>query len=349
MPLDLRASELTQQTERTYAVAGLITQLFFAENKNSESKYVELRIVKSGKQSAPYVSPMVGGKVMKREGTEVKVFQPPLLKPKFVTEADAILEQQARLYGDGLDAEDRAMAQLDKDEKELKLMVNRAKELQAVKVATEGKFLAKGDGVEAEFDYGMNANNMETLTGSAMWSDSASDPLQDLEDWQDEIFQLTGLAPNAVVMGKGASASFRKHQKVKDAFDTRHIYVGELKPVPMKDEDGKRLAGTAYVGYIEALDLHIYKYSDTIKDEDGNGVEVFPSNKILMGATDAGGHFAHGAISDAKELKGEIYIGEMFVKSYWTDDPAFEFLVAQSKPLAIPADVDSFKTVEVVA
>jgi len=348
MPLGLGSRELTQQTNRVYSPAGLITALFFALNKFSETKYVDVVVTKGGRKLAPYVSPSIGGKVMRKEGGTVSVYEPPLLKPKFVTDANSILDQQAIFFGDGMDASERAVEQLLKDEQDIKDSVYRTKEAQAISLVTTGKFMAKGEGVEEEFDYGMDANNIEVLTGTSLWTDAASTPLTDLSKWRTEIFKATGKAPNACVMGTDVAAAFMSHSKVIDAFDTRNITIGELRPAPMLDEDGNELGGVTYIGKITQLGLDVYSYVDFFEDEADVVQDLYPVNKLVMGRTNAGGHFAHGAITDKKELGTELFVGEIFVKSWQENDPDDEFILGKSRPLAIPSDIDSFKCVTAV-
>ncbi len=349
MPLDFTARELTNQITQTHVPQCLITALFFADSKPSKNKFIEIRVNKRGKKIAPYVSPRVGGKVIRREGKALSIFEPPLMKPKYVTESDAILDEQSTFFADGLEPEDRALIQLDEDEKELKLMVERQKEMQVASLVTTGKFIAKGEGIEAEYDYSMSSDNIEIFVGSKQWSDDTSKPLDDLENWKDEIYKKTGQVADTVVMGTTAFSAFKNNPSVEKLFDKNHVFAVQNKPVELVDAEGNKIEGAGYGIYIEYLDLHVYRYNATFTDEDENSVDVYPTNKITMGVSNAGGHFAYGAIADRKELGTELFVGEIFVKSYWTDDPADEFLLAQSKGLGVPSDIDSFKTVEVVA
>ena len=348
MPLGLGSRELTQQTNRVYVPQGLITRLFFSEQKFYDTKHVDVVTTKGGRKLAPFVSPKIGGKVMRKEGGKVATYEPPMLKPKFVTEADSILEQQGVFSADGMDASDRAAEQLIEDEKNIRLSVTRRKEHMAVSLVTTGKFMAKGDGVEEEFDYGMDANNKEVLTGSALWTDGGSNPLSDLKRWKDEIFKLTGKAPNAVVLGSDVASAFMSHDKVIKAFDTRNITIGELRPQIMLDADGNELDGVTYIGKITQLGLDVYSYVDYYEDENGDMQDLYPTDTLVMGRTNAGGHFAHGGVTDKKELGAEVFVGEVFVKSWQENDPDDEFIMGKSRPLPVPSDIDSFKTVKAV-
>lgn len=348
MPLGLGSSELTQQTNKVFVPGGLISRLFFAGRKPTAEKYVDVTTTKGGRRLAPYVSPKVGGVVMTKQGKKIATYEPPLLKPKYITEADSILDAQGLFYGDGMTASERAEEQLIEDEKQLKTDVYRRMEHQAVSVVTTGKFTALGEGVEEEFDYGMDTNNIEVLTGTALWTDAGSHPLIALGEWSDDVFQATGKRPTAVVFGTSVYAAFKAHADVKEAYDKRHIFVGEIKPRPMLDENGEIIQGVTYVGRYEELNLDLYVYKDYYEDEDGTVQDMFPVDKLVMGSANGTGHFAFAGITDKKELGTQVFVGEIFVKTWTQDDPDDEYLLGKSKPLAIPSDIDSFKCVTAV-
>lgn len=348
MPLTLGSAELTQQTNRVFVPGGLIMRLFFAGRKYTPEKYVKVVTTKGGRRLAPYVSPKIGGKVMTKEGKTVDVYEPPMLKPKYITEADSILEDQSIFYGDGMTAQDRAEERLIEDEKQLKTDVYRRMEHQAVSVATTGKFTANGEGVEEEFDYGMDADNIEVLTGTNLWSDGGSNPLGDIDRWCDEVFVATGKAPTAIVMGTSAYASFKVNAKVVAAFDKRNIFVGQIKPSQMLDENGTPIQGVTHIGRYEDKNLEMYVYKDVYVDEAGVTQEMFPVDRVILGDSYGTGHFAFAGITDKKELGNQVFVGEVFVKSWTQDDPDDEYLLGKSKPMPVPSDIDSFKSVKVV-
>ena len=348
MALDFGSAELTQQTEKIYVPAGLITRLFFKDKMPVASKYVKVHTTKGGRKLAPFVSPKIGGKVMTKQGVSVDTYEPALLKPKYITEADSILDMQGIQYADGKDAQTRAEDELAKDERNLKLDVYRRIEHMGVSLVTTGKFLAKGDGVEEEFDYGMDANNIIVLTGAALWTDAGSDPLTALATWADDIFESTGQYPDSCVMGADVYAAFKANSKVKEAFDNRNITLGELKPAPMLDENGNKLNGVVFAGHVDELDLDIYRYVDFYDDEDDVTQDMFPKNKLVMGSERSSGNVSFAAITDRKELGSSLFVGEVFVKTWSQDDPDDEYLLGKSKPLPVPSDIDSFVCVTAV-
>lgn len=85
---------------------------------------------------------------------------------------------------------------------------------------------ASADIARAAGNYG--SNNKVTLSGTSQWSDSASDPIKDVEAAKEAIRAATGKRPNTLVMGAAVMAMLRQHGKILD----RIKYTGRDVPTP---------------------------------------------------------------------------------------------------------------------
>lgn len=85
---------------------------------------------------------------------------------------------------------------------------------------------ASADIARAAGSYG--SNNKVTLSGTSQWSDSASDPIKDVEAAKEAIRAATGKRPNTLVMGAAVMAMLRQHGKILD----RIKYTGRDVPTP---------------------------------------------------------------------------------------------------------------------
>jgi hypothetical protein len=283
---------------------------------------------------------------MKRDGKVLKTYEPPLMKPKFITDAEELLNTDTVFYADGTDPEDRANLRLAEDLADGKDRIHRGKELMAVESLIRGKITVKGDGVEEEIDFGRDAQNTKILTGSALWTNADSDPINDLKTWSEYLFDKSGIAPDKVVFGRDVANAFTAHVKVQDAMDKKRLDIGEINPKKLED-------GVVYIGYLKELNLEIYKYVDYYENDEGISTLIMPGDKLILGSNRAGGKVAHGGIVDFKAFKAagmdtNIFVGDIFVKSYEENDPSVRFLVFQSKPLPLPGDVDSYLSAKVV-
>lgn len=344
------ARTLTAKVNAIFPADNFLTKKFFGKNVPSKSKYVDIVITKGGKQIAPFVSPKLAGKVLKKNGKKLETYEPPLQKPKFVTEAEELLEDNNVMYSDSTSFEERAAKELIKDLDDGRSRIDRRIEWMSANALIDGKLSIKGDGIEDEIDYTRNPSHTKVLTGTALWTDTVnSNPRADLEKWKTEVFDNSGVSPTEVVFGRDVGNAYSHHPKVQEAFDKKWINRGELKPEKLED-------GVTYLGYDSELDLKMYKYVGKYEHpETAADTPYLPYDKLIMGSeytrTDA--HVAYGGIADFKTFKKEgmnvnLFIGEIFAKSYEIEDPSARFVVLQSKPLPIPGNVDSSLSAKVV-
>lgn len=343
------ARSLTAKVNVIHPVDNFLVQTFFGKEVPSDTKYVEIKVTKGGKDIAPFVSPRLEGKVLKQSGQKLEVYEPPLQKPKFMTIAEDLLENNSAHYANGATPEERAAEQLITDLDDGKGRIYRRTELMAAQALETSKIIVKGEGVEDEIDFGRKSSHTKVLTGTALWTDSSSDPLANLEKWQGEVLDESGVDPDICVMGRDAGNAFKKHPKVLEMFDKKDISIGELKPE-------KKMKGVTYLGYIKELDLQVYKYVGKYKHpETSVNTLYWPADKIVIGAsheqTDA--HVAFGGIADMKTFRKEgmdvnLFVGQIFVKSWEVEDPSGRYLMFQSKPLPIPGNVDASMCAKVV-
>ncbi|MDO5614445.1 MAG: major capsid protein [Paracoccus sp. (in: a-proteobacteria)] len=61
-------------------------------------------------------------------------------------------------------------------------------------------------------------SNKVTLTGSARWSDAASDPLADIDEAKDSIRRMIGRYPNMLTLGPSVIKALKRHPKIKEQF-----------------------------------------------------------------------------------------------------------------------------------
>lgn len=350
MALSLFAARtLTATVLVIHPTDNFLTQTFYGKEIPVETKHVDIVITKGGKEIAPFVAPSLSGKVVKSKGKTLKTFEPPLLKPKFVTEAESLLKDNNTFTGLPKTPEERAADKLAEDLDDGKQRIYRSIEWMVAQSLTLGSIDVKGDGVEENIDFGRESNLTKVLTGSNLWSDPSSDPRADLGKWKEEVLDASGVDPDICVMGRDVGNTYMKHPKVVDAFDKKDISRGEMRPE-------KKMEGVTYLGYDRELDLQIYKYVGKFTNPDTKvDTPYLPVDKLILGSSHerTQAHIAFGAISDfdafeEEELPGQFFEGQIFAKSWRQKDPSVRFVLLQSKPLPIPGNVDASMCAKVV-
>lgn len=322
---------LVKQTNKVTTPSLFFMKTFFEELAPTDKQYIDV-VIKDGKRTlAPFVSPRSEGKVVKSQGKTVASYKPAYIKQKFITEAADILETTGGnvFYADDLTPQQRATIKLTEELQEHKEMGERRTEWMCASALTTGKIIMKGEDTDEEVDFGLPADHMVTLTGTALFTDPASKPLEYMRQRRRKIIKDSGVTPTHVVFGEDVIDAFLAHADVKATLDTRRISMGVIDPKAFPD-------GTTYYGYLNELGMEIWGYNDWyIDDADGLEYPMMPADRMLMTSTKGEFIINYGAIKDLKALAAMKF----FVKSWEEEDPSARYVLMQSAPLPVPTKV----------
>jgi len=196
--------------------------LFFRNVITFESEEIHFDKISEEVVMAPFVSPVVAGKVHKERGGTMSTFKPAYVKPKHAVKPANNLKRRPgeTFLGNLTPAQRKQATVVDLLERQDKAISAREEWMAASAVLT-GSVTVKGeDYPEQVVDFGRSASNSITLAGAAKWDsqDPATyDPTDDLTSWAENA---TG-AVNVFVMGKGTWTKFSSFQAVKDKLDNR--------------------------------------------------------------------------------------------------------------------------------
>jgi len=325
-----------------------LLDMFFRGFKQFDTKTVDIDIYKGKRRMAPFVSPVLEGKVMERLGYSTNSYTPPYIKPKRPTQAGDLLNRPAGtvVYPGAQTAGDRAAALLTKDLTELMDGITRREEWMAASALTTGKINVVGDGVNDLIDFQMAATHLVDLDGNALWSATeTSDPVADLQAWCLLTLKDAGFSCNTIVMDPDAWKLFINHLKVKgntDLLSRFKIQTGQIDPQQM--DDGIAFCGTINDGIVFA---DIYVYAEWYIDDQDNDTEkpILPSGTVICGNPRAQNTKLYGAIQDMKalqELGGTLIAAPFYPKTWITEDPSVQWLMLQSASLPALNQPDAF-------
>ncbi|EMF2680953.1 major capsid protein, partial [Salmonella enterica] len=196
--------QLLGYTEQKVKFNPLFLSLFFRRTVTFPTQEVMLDKITGKTPIAAYVSPVVGGKVLRNRGGETRVLRPGYVKPKHEVNYAQVVERlpgedparlndpayrRLRILTDNLKQEEKAIVQVE--------------EMQAVSAVLNGKYTMQGEQFDTvEVDFGRSAgNNIIQATGKK-WSEQdreTFDPTYDLDMYCD---QASGLINIAVMDGK---------------------------------------------------------------------------------------------------------------------------------------------------
>lgn len=275
---------------------------------------------------APFVSPLVAGRVGADKGYQTRFFAPAYIKPLHDLKPNEVLRRTAgEPLGGSLTAEQRRQLILGQKLQRQMQQILRRKEVMASEVLRTGRCIVKGvDYPETQVDFGRDPSLTVALAGAARWGEAGVSPYDDVQGWLDLVGAASGAAATHVVMEAKAWALYAADPKLEKRLDTTLNQTGSI---DLGYQPG--VPGTAvYRGRIGQVTF--WTYNDTYKDA-GVSLPLLPDFTVIVSAAAAAeGVQAHGAILDEDAGYQSV---EMFPKTWVEPNPSRRYLLTQSAPL----------------
>lgn len=299
---------------------------FFPVLTQSTDEEIHFDVITQRRRLAPFVSPVVQGKIVQSSGMVTKTFKPAYIKDKRIFDSSRPLKRIAgESIGGTFDPLHRVERLLVLELQDQVNMIDRRLETMASEILTTGSVNIEGDSYPAQnVDFGRDPALTVTLTGANRWSDSTTSPLDDLQDWSQLILQKSGVLANDVVMSLDVWKVFRSHPIVA-------AELARLRSNSTLQPDALTTEGGIFMGTLHGF--NIFVYSSWYVDDNGDEQPIFPAKTLVMSSAGMQGLRAFGAIrDDAAGFQALPY----YPKS-WTDpDPSMRYLMMQSAPLLVP-------------
>lgn len=306
---------------------------FFAAAESFDTISVDFDIFKDKRRIAGFDNPLNEGTIVDDLGYKTRTHKPSYMKPKKRTTAQQLLK--VRNIGSNLytpqDPVARAATKLGQDFAELDAMIARREEWMALKILQTGSVTISGDGDLRTIEFDYDANHLVTLSGTDLWSNSASDPINNLLTWRRLTLRDSGLAPTDCVLGNDAAMTFLNHAKVKDWFNRWNFFPGEIKI--------SAVGNVIEYGFIPALGMRLYTVNEFFIDpDDSTEKEMLDASKVLLLNRAAKTKRLYGAIQVIDGLVGV----PRFPKSWVKEDPSVRWVQLHSAPLPVVQQPDAF-------
>ncbi len=323
---------LNRTVEHLERSASFLLDTFFGSVQTEDSEEIHFDIDKSRPRLAPFVSPLVAGKVVDEEGFETKSFKPAYVKDKRRFDPNAPLKRLVgEKIGGALSPQYRREAALNKALVNQLENLTRREEVMASEALRTGRVTVSGENYPTVVvDFQRDPALTLALSEGNTWDMPATNVLDDIEDWAALIQGKSGVAARTVVMDPKAWRLFKNKDKVERLLDIRRGTGITLSVDPMVRGQGNEKA--RYVGSIGDFDFWVY--NDLYVDDDGQPRNLLPDYTVLMASQSMlEGTRCYGVIQDEKaRYKANRY----FAKSWLEEDPAVRWLLMQSAPLIVP-------------
>lgn len=313
------------------APAPFILNSFFRDLQTETSEDIHFDVANGRRRLAPFVAPIVAGKVVQSKGFKTGTFKPAYVKDKRVFDSSRPFKRAiGERIGGELSPAQRQQALLAGDLQDQLEMLSRRQEVMAVEALRTGKVTVVGEEYPAVVvDFGRHADLTKMLTAGGRWGEAGVDPLEDVNEWSMLVTQHSGAAANTLVMDVKAWQLFSAAPSVQKLLDR---FRGNDKLNATVVGEGGR-----YMGNIGDFDIWVYAgwYEDPVTEA---LAPYLPDYTVLITSPDLEGARAYGAIRDEEAGFQAV---PYFSKSWVEKDPAVRILLLQSAPLPVPYRVNA--------
>ncbi len=319
---------------------------FFPNLVTSDTEFVSIDVDVGKRRLAPFVSPLVEGKLVEQRRYQTNTFKPAYIKDK---RAPDLRKPVRRMIGERIGGEmtgaEREMANLEAEMTDQIDGVDRRLEWMAANALATGTIVVKGEGFPAvTIDFGRHSSLTVAKSGSAKWTSANiaagnASPTNDIEAWQRNILKQSGAKVTDVIFTTSAWEGFIADPLLKGA-----IYYPKLGDAGNSVNVGPQIEkGAVYKGRWGQYDLWIYNEWYVEQGTEGQQTvdKEYPmlvDGTVIMSGPDMMGTRAFGQILDPKFN----YAALPYAPKTWVEeDPPQRFLMMQASPIVIPSRVNA--------
>lgn len=329
--------------EQGPVVSTFLRDTFFAGREYPQTNLIEFDFRRGRRKMAPFVAPLIGGKVMERQGFETHYFKAPRIAP---VRNLRVPDLEPRMFGEtiyqGGTAANRAAQLLAEDAVFCDEAISRREEWMCREVLVHGKLT-----IVADHGYVMVVDFMQEGSGSVsnqftpgvQWDDPAATPLQDLEDARLLNIKESGISPDIALFGTDAKTAFVNNASVQKLLDIRRFELGNVAP---------RIDSNQVVRFATLPGIECYAYAEYFEDDAGALFPMLPPNAVLLLSSNAGNKIVYGAFTQLEDAKAKRYVTYQTSRIpfvYGDEENGHLFYRLTSQPLPMPSDVLGWRVI----
>lgn len=306
---------------------------YFPQEQRFDTEMIYFDVANRKPRIAPFVSPLVAGKIVMRKGYTTSSFRPAYVKDKRIFDNTQPLKRViGERIGGSMSPAERDAAMLRTELQDQIEMLDRRMELMAAQALTTGKETIVGDQYDSVVvDFGRASGQTIVLSGGSRWGQSGISPLANLATWAMAVFTSSGAMPTDVIMSPDAWAIFLANATVQ-------LRLNQFRPTAQLNQNPPPPTfGASDMGTID--NFRFWVYSGTyVDDQTDVSHPIIPDSTVILASPQVQGYRAFGAILDH-----EIGFAALpyWSKSWVEKDPSVRYLLLQSAPLIVPYRVNA--------
>lgn len=309
---------------------------FFPNIVESDKETVAIDVDVGLRRMAPFVSPLVAGKMVESRRMQTNEFKPAYIKDKRAPDLRKPVRRQiGERIGGELSAGEREMTNLQLEMADQIDILNRRLEWMASSALCTGTVTIKGDGFPTTLiDFQRDPALTIALSGATRWTAAniaaeTASPTTDLDNWATLVLKASGAVVTDVVFTTKSWQAFTKDPVLK----TANWYPGQGGAGNVIQLGTQVQRGAVFKGVWGQYRLWLYN-DWFIDPEDGVEKPMIPDGGVVLSGPDLQGTRAFGAIMDPDFAYGPLAYAP---KSWVEKDPAQRLLLMQSAPVVIPS------------
>lgn len=329
-------------------VPTFLRDTFFGSREYPQTPLIEFDFRRGRRKMAPFVAPLVGGKLMERQGFETRYFRAPRIAP---VRALRTPDLEARMMGETIYSQrspaDRAAELLAEDAIFCDEAITRREEWMCRNVLVNGAITVTADtGYQMVIDYTQSSAGaaVNHYVPAVKWDvASGSDPLADLEAARLATIKDSGIAPNVALMGVNAAKVFIRNPQVAALLNKLQYSIATIQPVI-------QAPNVVLIGQVPGM--QVFEYADYFEDDVGNIFPMLPDNFVMLLSTNTPNKIVYGAftqLEDAKAKRFVTYTEPRIPFVYGDEEGGALYYRLTSCPLPMPADILGFRIIEALA
>lgn len=249
---------------------GLLGDTLFPERRTEELTFAYLKGAAGGAVMAHVTAHNSEAPLVGRRGVETVRGQIPAIKQKRYQDALTLI----RLQSNDVLIQSAAVREIFDDVSAARLgIAARVEKLRMDALATGVASQLTEEGLVYSVNYGVPGGHQETLAGADLWTDAASTPLADLEEWQNTMVADTGQQMATAVTSTAVIAAVRKHETVRKAI------WGVNSDRPVTRDQLNAFLGEQGLPTFVAYDLMVQQEA---ADGTRTGVRLWPANRVTL-------------------------------------------------------------------
>ena len=198
--------------------SSFLLDTFFGSMQTEESEEIHFDIDQSKPRLAPFVSPLVAGKIVDDKGFTTKSFKPAYVKDKRRFDANTPVKRViGEKIGGSLPANRRLEAAINRNLRDQLENLTRREEVMATEALLKGQVTVSGEDYPTQVvnfkrdpELTIKVSNKGKWEGHGLWNNPETKMLDMIEDWAGLIQEKSGAVARTIIMDTKAWRLFRK-------------------------------------------------------------------------------------------------------------------------------------------